>query len=55
MDGRCPGARSEDEMGTGKGCCFVGRGVQNFDRKWAGGFAGEGKGSSRLVEVDVAG
>ena len=56
MDGRCPGARGEDEMGTGKGCGFVGRGVHNFDRgESAGGFVGEGKGSSRLVEVDIAG
>ena len=56
VDGRCPGARGEDKVGTGKGCGFVGRGVHNFDRReWAGGFVAEGKGSSRLVEVDVAG
>ena len=56
MDDRCPGARGEDEVGTGKCCGFIGRGVHNFDRgEWAGGFAGEGKGPSRLVKVDVAG
>ncbi len=56
VDGRGPGTGGEDEMGTGKGCGFVGRGVHNFDRgEWAGGFAGEGNGFSGLVEVDVAG